>query len=117
MRGLIGGDKMNEKEKSKIVDRILEEASQYYEGEGKWYGSYLGVRSESKRYRKGDYLPESRIWDDNWVTNETLDGTSAIGLTDGYKDLTRKQAERAMGLIATYPGNRVYLIAGEQMGW
>lgn len=103
------------------VDRILEEVAKYEEWDSKWYGPYVGLRSDNKKYRAGDYLPDSRVWDDGWVTEETLSGTSVIGLMDGYtrgyKDVTRKQAEQAVKLIAGYPWKYVYLVAGESMSW
>lgn len=103
------------------VDRILEGVAKYEEWNSEWYGPYVGLRSDNKKYRAGDYLPDSRIWDDGWVTEETLSGTSVIGLMDGYthryKDVTRKQAEQAMKLIAGYPWKYVYLVAGESMSW
>jgi len=60
----------------------------------------------------GDRLPVSKDWDEGIDTGIELDGTSAIGLSEG-------QAERAINqlLDAGYDGDQIVLIGGKNRGY
>lgn len=71
---------------------------------------YYGIRvDDGVDYKLGDQAADSRIWIDGDATEDTLDGTSCIGIRseDGI--------ETALQLADAYYGDRVYLIGGNSM--
>lgn len=69
----------------------------------------------------GDILPESRIWQDGNVTDDTLDGTSAVEIRrnslDGVLAAIRDAgAHGKPGRNGYYPGSRVVLVKGDRIG-
>lgn len=72
--------------------------------------AYFGIRvDENVDYKVGDYTANSRVWVNNEVTDEELEGTSCVGFM--YADEIESALETAKG----YFGNRVYVIAGNDM--
>ena len=72
------------------------------------YG-YVGIRVDNDvEYSVGDDVAASRVWDVCGVTDEMLDGTSCIGLNGS-------NAEQALRTVGQYHGNRIYIIAGNDM--
>ena len=68
---------------------------------------YIGLRiEENVNYEIGDTANVSRVWDNNELTGETLDGTCCIGMK------WAEDVERAMEIAKAYCGDRWYLIAG-----
>lgn len=75
--------------------------------------AYCGIRvDDDVNYSVGDQTAPSRIWADGDPTEDTLNGTSCIGLrTDaGAEDIAA-----ALDAADSYYGNRLYLIAGDSM--
>lgn len=69
---------------------------------------YIGLRiDDNVNYGIGDIANVSRVWDNNELTDETLDGTCCIGIS--YPE----DVERALDLAKIYCGDRWYLIAGD----
>jgi hypothetical protein len=72
---------------------------------------YHGLRVEEKKYNKGDYLPDSRRWDNSEPTEETLNGVSTIGLPDNPKE---SHISSALSALKPYLGNNLVLVGGNQ---
>lgn len=74
---------------------------------------YIGIRVEDGvEYQIGEMANVSRVWVDNEVTDETLDGTSCIGFR---ANATEEEIEEALEAADIYYGDQVYLIAGNEM--
>ena len=74
---------------------------------------YYGIRIEDGvEYKIGDPANKSRIWDDGNPTENTLNGTSCIGLSFSA---SLEDVERAIKTAGIYYGTNVYLIAGNSM--
>ena len=72
------------------------------------YG-YFGIRIDCDvDYKVGDFAADSRVWDDGNATDDTLDGTSCIGVNINNID-------KSVKLVNSYYGNRVYIVAGNVM--
>ena len=69
-----------------------------------YYNNY-GIRVDDIDYNPGDLLPVSRVWVDNEITSDFIDGTSAI---DAKLNLIKIRA-----LIKTYSGKNVYIVKGD----
>lgn len=75
---------------------------------GKEEFAHYGIRCEEDTMRQvGEELDNSRIWIDNEPTEETLNGTSCIGIESA------EDVGKAMELIKNYYGNCLYIIAGD----
>lgn len=73
------------------------------------YG-YLGIRvDDGVEYNIGDCVAASRVWDDGDPTDETLNGTSCIGIR--YAE----DIDKALDLAGYYYGDHIYLIGGNSM--
>ncbi len=75
--------------------------------------SHYGVRIDACRYAVGDSVPPSRVWDDGVVTDEILDGTSALCIGyDGW-DVTDIAGDVAsLEMYREREGMHVYLVGG-----
>ena len=74
---------------------------------------YYGIRIEDGvEYKIGDYANKSRIWDDGNPTENTLNGTSCIGMPS---NASLEDIERAIKTAGIYYGTSCYLIAGNSM--
>jgi hypothetical protein len=75
--------------------------------ENREYG-YIGIRCEDGvSYNVGDHANESRVWIDGEATEDTVGGTSCIGINRS------DDVDAAMDMIANYFGDRLYLVAGD----
>lgn len=74
---------------------------------------YFGLRVEDGRtFAVGDYLPNSRIWDDGEPTEDECNGVCTIGLGD---DPTLTDIERALTATRTYHGDSLVLVGGKYL--
>lgn len=74
---------------------------------------YYGIRvDDDVAYQIGDEIACSRIWVDGECTDETLNGTSCVGLRFNASD---DEIEEAIEIANQYYGDRVYLIASDSM--
>ena len=74
---------------------------------------YYGIRIEDRvEYNIGDYTNKSRIWDNGNPTENTLNGTSCIGIP--YNSCL-EDIVRAITTAGIYYGTSCYLIAGNSM--
>lgn len=71
----------------------------------------LAIRVVDAQHSVGDELPASRRWDDGEVTDEMLQGTSAI-------DVNRIGLDATVSMIDDmYIGGDILVIRGDDMGW
>lgn len=90
------------------LDKIIDAINNYH-----GCGGYFGNRSDDRSYDVGNILPASRVWADNNVTDEILDGTSTTGIRyieDAGKALTYHEASYNYG-------QPMYLVAGDLVGY
>lgn len=67
------------------------------------YG-YIGIRVSEKAFSKGEILDNSFVWVDGEITDEELDGTCAIMLSDAE-------------LANSYFGDHVAIIGSDSMSY
>ena len=48
----------------------------------------IAIRVDEQKYGIGDYLPESRVWEDGFATDTYLPGTSTL-ITGEYEYLVK----------------------------
>lgn len=79
---------------------------------------FFGLRIEDGvRYEVGDYLPDSRIWVDDEPTDETLDGTSVIGLNNYMDDegnLTADAVRQVLADAPAYFGTHIAIVGQDE---
>jgi hypothetical protein len=69
---------------------------------------YFGLRVEDGRtFAIGDYIPNSRVWDDGEPTQDEVDGVSTVGLGD---DPSLSDVETALGAADIYHGATIMLV-------
>ena len=92
-----------------------EMAAKIYEAIQDGYYEYYGIRIDDDiEYSEGDKTEDSRIWVDGDPTDETLDGTSSIGID--HTD-TADEIEAKIEQAKNYYGNKMYLIAGNSVSY
>lgn len=80
-----------------IAELIAEDAYEFY-----------GLRITGEALPVGEIAPESRVWIDGEITDELLDGTSAV-------KVTASSIDRAMRMLSIYPGAHLSLLGSFAM--
>lgn len=74
---------------------------------------YYGIRiDDSVSYQIGERTAKSRIWIDGECTDETLNGTSCVGIKFNASD---DEIQMAINIASQYYGDKVSLIASNNM--
>lgn len=77
--------------------------------------TYFGLRVEDGRtFAVGEFLPNSRVWDDGEPTDDEVDGTCAIDLGD---EPSIDDIVTAIEQAQSYNGSTLVLIAGKYRGY
>lgn len=64
----------------------------------------------------GDTLPASRNYSEDHATDDSLPGSSTIGVDAACGEVWDEDAERAIRLVSRYSGDVVALVVGEHAG-
>jgi len=93
--------------------RIAEEMMKAYDGRSLKLNKF-GLRVDDAEYKPGDYIPNSRVWDDGVPLDEELDGTSTLGLPESFTidDL----ADYIESIAGQYDGRNLYLLGAKYGG-
>lgn len=80
------------------------------------HAAYFGLRVVDETAEEGDQIAPSRVWVDGEVTDDVLDGASAIHIDAEHGSLEENIAE-ALARTGIYCGQYILVIAGNAMSY